>query len=301
MRLYSIGQVSKRSGLSVQTIRHYSDMGLLPPSHIAPSGYRFYSEADQVRLELIRALRSLDFDLATIGRLLSQELSAQEAVALQLAALEAQMQNLKLQQTVLKAVVASGEVSLGLLERLQGLARLSKQQREAFLAQHLQKGLEGLPTNPEIWQAAVLDLPEEIDQSQLEAWLELSDLVSDPAFAEVLQHQAQPFRGRLANDALLQSYQEASQTVMARGLSLMQQGCAPQDPAAQALVEEWLQGLAPLFGDQQGLRSRVLNYFAKAYDLRMERYWQLIAQIKSLPQSNPYAGVMDWLLMALRT
>jgi DNA-binding transcriptional MerR regulator len=52
-----IGELSRRTGLSVKTIRYYSDEGLVTPSDRTEAGYRIYSDADLVRLDVIRTLR----------------------------------------------------------------------------------------------------------------------------------------------------------------------------------------------------------------------------------------------------
>ena len=62
----SIGQLARRSGVSVKTIRFYSDAGLLPPQR-SSAGHRRYDSTDLARLTLIRNLRSLDVGLDTIG------------------------------------------------------------------------------------------------------------------------------------------------------------------------------------------------------------------------------------------
>ena len=64
----SIGELSRRSGLPVKTIRYYSDVGVLPPAARTRSGYRRYGQADLVRLDLVRTLRELGVDLAAIRR-----------------------------------------------------------------------------------------------------------------------------------------------------------------------------------------------------------------------------------------
>jgi hypothetical protein len=50
--LYSIGDLARRTGLSVRTIRFYSDRGLLPPTSRSPAGYRRYDLDAQARLVL---------------------------------------------------------------------------------------------------------------------------------------------------------------------------------------------------------------------------------------------------------
>ena len=76
--LYSIGDLARRTELSVRTIRFYSDRGVLPPTSRSPAGYRRYDLDALARLDLIRALRDLGVDLATIQRVLDRELSVPE-------------------------------------------------------------------------------------------------------------------------------------------------------------------------------------------------------------------------------
>ncbi|WP_049777822.1 MerR family transcriptional regulator [Allomeiothermus silvanus] len=192
--LYTIGEVSKLSGLPVQTIRYYSDIGVLPSSGVTEAGYRLYSEADCARLELVRTLRGVGFDLKTITGLLNGELGPVDAVRLQIEALEVQVRALKRQQTLLNAVLQTDETTLlTRLNRMQTLAKLDKLEREHFLAQHVRRGLGGGQGDPTVWRAAVLDLPEEMSEAQLEAWLELAEIASDPSFQQGLQNQTQAF------------------------------------------------------------------------------------------------------------
>jgi len=61
----SIGEVARRSGLSVSAVRFYSDRGLLPPSEIDPmTGYRSYCERQVDDAVLLRELRRLGMPLA---------------------------------------------------------------------------------------------------------------------------------------------------------------------------------------------------------------------------------------------
>jgi DNA-binding transcriptional MerR regulator len=64
----SIGQLAQLTGLPVKTIRYYSEIGLVPEAGRTAAGYRRYDDTALARLELVRTLRDLGFDLATIGR-----------------------------------------------------------------------------------------------------------------------------------------------------------------------------------------------------------------------------------------
>jgi DNA-binding transcriptional MerR regulator len=62
-----IGEVAKATGVTVRTLHHYDEIGLLVPSGRSESGYRLYSDADVGRLYRIRALQGMGFALAEIG------------------------------------------------------------------------------------------------------------------------------------------------------------------------------------------------------------------------------------------
>lgn len=66
-KLFSIGEVAKMFHLSVSSLRHYENIGLLQPEYISPeSGYRYYSTEQFEILNTIRYLRALDLPLSEI-------------------------------------------------------------------------------------------------------------------------------------------------------------------------------------------------------------------------------------------
>lgn len=70
MRL-SVGEIGSLTGVSARTLHYYDEIGLLKPSEIAESGYRYYDGEAMARLEQILFYRELDFSLADIARILS--------------------------------------------------------------------------------------------------------------------------------------------------------------------------------------------------------------------------------------
>ncbi len=68
---HSIGTLSSLSGVSVRTLHYYDQIGLLHPSEVAESGYRYYDEAAVERLWQILFYRELEFPLRDIGAILS--------------------------------------------------------------------------------------------------------------------------------------------------------------------------------------------------------------------------------------
>jgi DNA-binding transcriptional MerR regulator len=69
-RQMQIGEVAERTGLSLRTIRHYEEVGLVIPSARSKGGFRLYTESDVERLMVIRRMKPLDFSLEEMRDLL---------------------------------------------------------------------------------------------------------------------------------------------------------------------------------------------------------------------------------------
>jgi DNA-binding transcriptional MerR regulator len=69
-RQMQIGEVAERTGLSLRTIRHYDEVGLVIPSARSKGGFRLYTDADVERLMVIRRMKPLDFSLEEMRDLL---------------------------------------------------------------------------------------------------------------------------------------------------------------------------------------------------------------------------------------
>ncbi|MDN6169350.1 MAG: MerR family transcriptional regulator [Micrococcaceae bacterium] len=70
-RTMHIGELAERTGLSLRTIRHYDDVGLLPASARTEGGFRVFAETDFDRLMHIKAMKPLGFSLEEITELRS--------------------------------------------------------------------------------------------------------------------------------------------------------------------------------------------------------------------------------------
>ena len=66
---YSVGEVSRVAGVTVRTLHHYDEIGLVQPSSRSPSGYRQYDEPDLERLQEVLFFRELGFGLDEIAGL----------------------------------------------------------------------------------------------------------------------------------------------------------------------------------------------------------------------------------------
>jgi MerR family copper efflux transcriptional regulator len=65
-----IGAVAERTGLSLRTLRHWDEVGLVTPSGRTDGGFRLYTEADVERILLVRRMKPLGFSLDEMAELL---------------------------------------------------------------------------------------------------------------------------------------------------------------------------------------------------------------------------------------
>jgi DNA-binding transcriptional MerR regulator len=67
-----VGELAKRTGLTVRALHHYDEIGLLKPALHTESGHRLYTAADLGRLQRIKSLRQLGFSLEQVRACLDQ-------------------------------------------------------------------------------------------------------------------------------------------------------------------------------------------------------------------------------------
>lgn len=79
-RTMHIGELAERTGLSLRTIRHYDDVGLLPATARTDGGFRVFSEDDFERLMVIKQMKPLGFSLEEMAEILGL-LAAPDAAA----------------------------------------------------------------------------------------------------------------------------------------------------------------------------------------------------------------------------
>jgi MerR family transcriptional regulator, thiopeptide resistance regulator len=61
-----VGELARRTGLTIRTLHHYDEIGLLKPSHHTESGHRLYAACDVSRLQQVISLRQLGFSLEEV-------------------------------------------------------------------------------------------------------------------------------------------------------------------------------------------------------------------------------------------
>jgi DNA-binding transcriptional MerR regulator len=87
-----VGELAKRTGLTVRTLRYYDEIGLLSPPRVSGSDYRQYGESEIRRLQQIASLRQLGFSLDEIREILTRpETSVRQVIELHLTRLNEQI------------------------------------------------------------------------------------------------------------------------------------------------------------------------------------------------------------------
>ncbi len=88
-----VGELAKRSGISVRTLHHYDQIGLLKPAIGGAGGHRHYGKLELQRLQHILALRQIEFSLSEIGELLDDpQVPLERVIAAQLERMERELQ-----------------------------------------------------------------------------------------------------------------------------------------------------------------------------------------------------------------
>jgi DNA-binding transcriptional MerR regulator len=67
---WSIVEVARHAGVSSRTLRHYDEVGLVPPAYVGSNGYRYYEHEQLLRLQEVLLLRELGLSLDAIRRVL---------------------------------------------------------------------------------------------------------------------------------------------------------------------------------------------------------------------------------------
>jgi DNA-binding transcriptional MerR regulator len=299
--LLTIGQVAKRTGIRVKTLRFYADEGIVPPSERTPSGYRLYDEADVQRLELVRTLREAGLGLPAIRAVLARDLSLADALRLRLEAIEVHIGSLRQVAAALRFALRSEPTELD-IRRLTAVTHLSHRERKTLIEGFYQRMADGLPLEPEMREKILANaprLPDDPSAEQLDAWVELSELIADPSFGEFLRQNALEVSKRgLSLDRL----QRLNLEIGEAATNARAQGLDAASPALHALVERYLAGLAELAGrsaDDPEFRRGVRARFERQ-DPRATRYWQLLGILNAEHPMAKHMAAWGLLVEALK-
>lgn len=114
-----IGDLAKRAGTTMRTIRYYEERGLIEPAQRSKGGFRLYHEGELLRLRLIRNLQFLDVPLAQVKAFFDQRrrgrAATEVAPALQ-SVLEKQLREMERRITQYRAMQESVRETIDILD-----------------------------------------------------------------------------------------------------------------------------------------------------------------------------------------
>jgi DNA-binding transcriptional MerR regulator len=303
--LYSIGELARRTGLTVKTIRFYSDRGIVTPADRTPAGYRRYGPEAVARLALVRTLRELGLGLDVIRRVTDQELTLGQVAAEHAAALNVQIGILRLRQAVLTTAARRGP-TFEEMERMHQLAMLSEAERRRLIDEFLDAvvdGRQGESGRAGVRRSMTPELPVSPAQEQVEAWVELAELSLDPGFRAGMRRLVDEHVADLPDGAGTPPRPGVVAVTRELVAAAVSSGISPDSPQADPVVATLTAGCALAVGrpDDAQLRGWLLHRLETANDPRRDRYLHLLSVINGWPAPEPLAPVIDWSCRALRT
>jgi DNA-binding transcriptional MerR regulator len=287
--LYTIGRLARRTGVPVRTIRFWSDIGLVTPAGRSAGGYRLYDAEAVARLDLVRTLRELGLGLDVVQDVLARQRTLAEVADVHARALDAEIRTLRVRRAVLRAVARRGSTTeeTALMHKM---ARLSARERQQIIDDFVDRTFAGVDGGgiALAMRQMPAELPEDPTAEQVDAWVELADLVQDEGF-----------RARVREMALGGSPEEGVRydagPVLEHAGAAVAAGVAPDSAAGREVLDRIVPASMPP-AERAGLLARL----EKFTDARVERYWQLMGIINGRPPFPPRIPAFEWLIGALR-
>jgi hypothetical protein len=229
---------------------------------------------------------------------LRNDLSLVDALRLQLAAVEAHAASLQRVAAALRAALRAGDPNESDLRRLCAVTQLTNEERKNVIEAYYQRIADTVPADSPwrktLAEASKPQLPDNPTPEQLDAWIELSELLTDEGFVERQRNNVrEAAEGKLDMLKLRNANIEAARAAAAARA----QGASPGSEVARAVVEGFVAGIADAAGksvDERLRRGMYERYVS--FDPRHARYWELIA-IMTGHASAP-GTVADWTFIA---
>lgn len=291
--MWSIGELAEQAGVTVKTVRFYSDRGLLPEAGRSGGGHRRYGPDAIDRLRLIRSLRTLDLPVPEVSRVLDREDALEDVIAGQLRELGSQLTVLRWREAALQLLQDCSPEERA--DRLRLIGGMTTPPSTAALARFWRRWLP--PRLPAQVAAAVVDQavpqpPDDPTPAQVLAFARLHAFVSRPCRAD---ERSQPeahratkgYRPAVLYEGLVEAFALAEVPMRAQR--------SPHDgEALDCFVAAYARSLGAR--DTADFRRRLSGLLAA--DPRIDRYWQLVAELKGPSEPTPGAA-HDWLCAAL--
>ncbi len=286
----TIGQLARRSGVPVRTIRFWSDEGVLPETDRSTGGYRRYDARAVARLDLVRTLRGLGLALDDVRMVLERRRTVEDVAAAHVQAIDSQIRALRTQRAVC-TLLARGAPSPRKAALMNDLARLSATERRTMIDEFVDTAFAGI--DPDAPGAGIahgmrtmpVELPDDPTTEQVEAWVELAELVGDPTFRARVREMATTGATTAAPPLDAALVEEHGGAALAAGI----------DPASSQ-GQEVLARIVPADLD----RAALLDTLTTFTDARVERYWALLGVLNGWDAFAPRVPAYEWVVSALR-
>jgi DNA-binding transcriptional MerR regulator len=133
---WSIVEVARHAGVSSRTLRHYDDVGLVPPAYVGSNGYRYYEQEQLLRLQEVLVLRELGLSLEAIRRVLEGTADRTAVLRAHHAAILAERDRLdRLAGTVARTIERKDGDAMGPEELFEGFDAERQRRYEADLVE----------------------------------------------------------------------------------------------------------------------------------------------------------------------
>jgi DNA-binding transcriptional MerR regulator len=300
--LLTIGQLARRSGVPVRTIRFWSEAGVLPETDRSGGNYRRYDARAVARLDLVRTLRELGLGLDEVRLVLERRRSVADVAAAHVAAIDAHIRVLRTQRAVCTLLARGLDAPDGIdperrIAVMNDLARLSAEQRQQMIDEFVDTTFADIdPDAPGAGIAQAMrtmpaQLPDDPSTAQVQAWIELAELVAEPSFRTRVREMATT--GAQTSPAAQEPFDPAA--VVEHAGAALAAGIEPGTPEARAVVDR----IVPADLDAPA-RAALAERLATFSDRRVERYWQLLGVLNDWPERPPTVPAFEWLTAALR-
>ncbi|MFD0267576.1 MerR family transcriptional regulator [Streptomyces sp. NPDC127106] len=303
--LYSIGDLSRLTGLTVKTIRYYSDQDIVPPTDRSPAGYRLYSVDALARLNLVRTLRDLGLDLTSVRKVLDRKETLADVAEAHADALDVEIQTLRVRRTVLRAAARRGPtpMEINLMHRL---AMLSRTERHQLIADFVDAAFAEPHVHPELealLRTTLPDLPDDPTPEQVEAWVELAELCQSTPFRTAVRRAAEAQAADFATSDIEGLHEGLNRVLLERIDEAVTAGILPASTAVTPHDQAMSSLYAHAFvnaGDGDGdLRRWLLTRLHTSPEPLAAQYWNLVAAVNGWPASPTLAPVHDWFISVL--
>ncbi|WP_103512246.1 MerR family transcriptional regulator [Streptomyces sp. SM13] len=311
--LCTIGELAEHAGVSVKTVRFYSDRGLLPEASRSAGGHRRYAPEAVGRLALIRSLRGLDLPVPEVRRILDEQDerdgagaggadgtggALEDAVAGRLRLLGSELAALRWREAALRLVQECAPAERPARLRLVGA--VAAPPSTASLARFWRSWLPArMPARSvtAFLEAAVPHPPDDPRPAQVLAFAWLHAFVTRPCDGGggSSQPRAHGVAGARAPAVLYAGLAEAYD--LAGGE--LRRGA---EPAPGEALDGFVDAYARTYGAHDTPAFRRVLAGRLAADPRIDRYWDLTAEVISAPGGRPEptpGSAHDWLLAAL--